>query len=72
MHDGQNLFDMVKQRATVEWGVDGCLDSLIRQGHPPCIVVGVDNGPERINEYLDSEEYERQRAIFTYPTWRGH
>lgn len=63
MHDGQNLFD-VETTGYGEWGVDECLDSLIRQGHPPCIVVGVDNGPERINEYLpfDSEEYGKAKG----------
>jgi predicted alpha/beta superfamily hydrolase len=50
MHDGQNLFD----EATAgfgEWGVDECLDSLFNQGKKECIVVGIDNGPKRMNEY---------------------
>lgn len=50
MHDGQNLFDAATS-AYGEWGVDECLDSLIRSGKQPSIVVGIDNGPERMNEY---------------------
>lgn len=50
MHDGQNLFDD-KSAAFGEWGVDECLDSLIRKNKPACIVVGIDNGPQRFNEY---------------------
>lgn len=50
MHDGQNLFDNYTS-AFGEWGVDECLDTLIRDGKPPCIVVGIDCGPKRMNEY---------------------
>lgn len=50
MHDGQNLFD-ASTAAFGEWGVDECLDTLIRNGKPACIVVGIDNGPKRMNEY---------------------
>lgn len=50
MHDGQNLFDAATA-AFGEWGVDECLDSLIRSGTQACIVVGIDNGPQRISEY---------------------
>lgn len=50
MQDGQNLFDAATA-SYGEWGVDECLDSLIRTGKQPCIVVGVDNGPRRFNEY---------------------
>ncbi len=50
MHDGQNVFDAATS-SYGEWGVDECLDSLIRSGKPACIVVGIDNGPERMNEY---------------------
>lgn len=50
MQDGQNIFDAATA-AYGEWGIDECLDSLIRLGKPPCIVVGIDNGPQRLNEY---------------------
>ncbi|MEO6454732.1 MAG: alpha/beta hydrolase-fold protein [Ginsengibacter sp.] len=50
MHDGQNLFD----EATAgfgEWGVDEHLDSIFAKGKKQCIVVGIDNGNKRMNEY---------------------
>jgi len=50
MQDGQNIFDAATS-AFGEWGVDECLDSLIRLGRPASIVVGIDNGPQRLNEY---------------------
>ena len=50
MHDGQNLFDEATS-GFGEWGVDECLDSLFRQGKKECIVIGIDNGFKRMNEY---------------------
>jgi len=50
MHDGQNLFDNYTA-GFGEWGIDECLDSLIKKGKKGCIVVGIDNGPKRLNEY---------------------
>jgi predicted alpha/beta superfamily hydrolase len=50
MQDGQNIFDEYTA-GFGEWGVDECLDSLIKKGRPACIVVGIDNGPERMREY---------------------
>ena len=50
MHDGQNIFDEYTA-GFGEWGVDECLDSLIHAGKQACIVVGIDNGPQRFNEY---------------------
>ncbi len=50
MHDGQNLFDDYLA-GFGEWGVDESLDSLIKKGQQGCIVVGIDNGPKRLNEY---------------------
>ena len=47
MHDGQNLFDDATSYAG-EWGIDEFLDTT---SLPPCIVVGIDNGPRRMNEY---------------------
>jgi len=50
MQDGQNIFDSYTS-AFGEWGVDECVDSLVRQGKPACIIVGIDNGPQRLTEY---------------------
>ena len=50
MQDGQNLFDNYTA-GFGEWGIDECLDSLIKKGKKGCIVVGIDNGPKRLNEY---------------------
>jgi metallo-beta-lactamase class B len=50
MHDGQNLFDTYTS-GFGEWGVDEWIDSLIKKGNQACIVVGIDNGPQRFNEY---------------------
>ena len=51
MHDGQNLFDKFTS-GYGEWGVDEWLDSMIANGRPACIVVGIDNGGEtRMSEY---------------------
>ncbi len=50
MHDGQNVFDDATSDFG-EWGVDECLDSLIKTGKTACIVIGIENGPQRMNEY---------------------
>ncbi len=50
MHDGQNIFDEYSS-GFGEWGVDECLDSLVAMGRPACIVIGIENGPQRFNEY---------------------
>lgn len=51
MHDGQNLFDAYTS-GFGEWGVDECLDSMIKKGIPACIVIGIDNGgTNRMSEY---------------------
>lgn len=50
MHDGQNIFDEFTA-GFGEWGIDECLDSMIDAGKQACIVVGIDNGPKRMNEY---------------------
>ena len=58
MHDGQNIFDAYTS-GYGEWGVDECLDSLMQNGRNECIVVGIDNGPRRLNEYnpYDNERF---------------
>lgn len=50
LHDGQNIFDEYTS-GFGEWGIDESLDSMIGNGTPACIVVGIDNGPKRLNEY---------------------
>jgi predicted alpha/beta superfamily hydrolase len=50
MNDGQNLFN--EQTAPFgEWGVDECLDTLMRKFNKECIVIGIDNGEKRMTEY---------------------
>lgn len=58
MNDGQNVFDEYYS-GFGEWGVDECLDSMIKNGKPPCIVVAVEAGTKRINEYnpYNTEKY---------------
>lgn len=50
MQDGQNVFDNYTA-AFAEWGVDEYLDSAIKNGAPPCIVVAIENSVQRITEY---------------------
>ena len=50
MHDGQNLFD-IKTSYAGEWEVDESLNNLASQGKRVPIVVGIDNGSQRIAEY---------------------
>ena len=57
LQDGQNIFDEFTAFSG-EWAVDECLDSLIKKGTPPCLVVAIDNGPERMTEY-NPFEYEQ-------------
>ena len=52
MHDGLNLFDRKLAFQNHEWQVDESLDSLQKAKHLSCIIVGVDAGPDRINEML--------------------
>lgn len=58
MNDGQNVFDE-HLSGYGEWGIDECLDSLVENGKPPCIVVAVEAGAKRINEYnpYNTEKY---------------
>lgn len=51
MQDGQNLFDAAIAPYG-EWRIDELLDSIIADGAPPCIVVGIANGgTNRMSEY---------------------
>jgi predicted alpha/beta superfamily hydrolase len=64
MHDGQNIFDEFTS-GYGEWGIDETLDSLAAKGKPECIVVGIDNGPRRLNEYnpYDNERFGKGEGI---------
>jgi predicted alpha/beta superfamily hydrolase len=60
MHDGQNLFNEQTAGFGMEWGVDECVDTLAKQLHKECIVVGIDNdSSKRMNEYnpYDNDKY---------------
>lgn len=54
LNDGQSLFDSATAPSGVEWQVDETVQSLVRSGKiPPLIVVGIDNGgSQRTAEYL--------------------
>ena len=59
MHDGQMLFDATTSWNRQEWRIDEVLDSLIEAGSVrPCIVVGIDNGSNRIGEYCPDDVAE--------------
>lgn len=56
MHDGQNLFDASITWNKQEWGVDETLSRLMSEGRiRPCIVVGMDCGSLRYEEYYPSK-----------------
>ena len=52
LQNGQNVFDRLTAFAG-EWGVDETLNQLAASGQEPtgCIVVAIDNGPNRLDEY---------------------
>ena len=56
MHDGQNLFDSSITWNSQEWGVDETLTRLMAEDRiRPCIVVGMDCGSLRYEEYYPSK-----------------
>lgn len=56
MHDGQNLFDATLTWNGEEWGVDETMARLIEEDRiRPCIVVGMDCGTLRYEEYYPSK-----------------
>lgn len=56
MHDGQNLFDSTLTWNGEEWGVDETMARLMTKGKiRPCIVVGMDCGSLRYEEYYPSK-----------------
>ncbi len=55
MHDGQNIIDPKTSFTGVDWQVDEVSDSLIKSGKmKEIIVVGMNNTPDRREEYDDS------------------
>ena len=63
MQDGQNLFDEFTS-GFGEWGVDEWLDSMQQKNKNACIVVGIDNGAKRLNEYnpYDNEKFGKEEG----------
>ncbi|MBR2855849.1 MAG: hypothetical protein IKB85_00265 [Bacteroidales bacterium] len=56
MHDGQNLFNASITWNGQEWGVDETMTRLMSEGRiRPCIVVGIDCGSLRYEEYYPSK-----------------
>jgi predicted alpha/beta superfamily hydrolase len=52
MHDGQNLFDRRSAFQGNEWHVDEAVAELTARGAmPDCVLVAIDNGPQRNAEY---------------------
>jgi predicted alpha/beta superfamily hydrolase len=59
MHDGQNLFDTARAAFGVAWQADATAERLINAGRiPPLLIVGIDNTPQRVDEYA----YDRDRS----------
>lgn len=59
MHDGQNLFIPEKSYTHVTWGVAEVMTRLSRWGFiQPAIVVGIDNTPNRMGDYLPTRPFE--------------
>lgn len=56
MHDGQNLFDPSTAFAGHDWRMDEVVDSLVQaKKMDDLIIVGINNSPDRLPEYSDSE-----------------
>lgn len=59
MHDGQMLFDATTTWNKQEWQVDEVMGRLIAEGQVRrCIVVGIDNTKNRLNDYFPTKCYE--------------
>lgn len=57
--DGQNAFDGTTSYGGAEWNLDEVLGALEREGLPPAILVGVDNGlGARLKEYTYTADPE--------------
>lgn len=59
MHDGNMLFDASTTWNHQEWRVDEVMDSLMQAGSiRPCIVVGIYNTDDRLNEYYPDKTWQ--------------
>lgn len=59
MHDGQNLFIPEKSYTQITWGVAEVMSRLNCWGFiQPAIVVGIDNTPNRMGDYLPTRPFE--------------
>src|SRR5207237_1835532 len=62
LHDGQNLFDPARAAFGVSWEADATAERLIRARRiPPLLLVGIDNTPDRLDEYAYHRD-PRERA----------
>ena len=76
MHDGQMLFDATTTWNKQEWMVDEVMGRLIAEGKiKRCIVVGIDNTNNRLNELFPTKCYEYvpedQRADVDVSVYKG-
>lgn len=76
MHDGQMLFDAATTWNKQEWQVDEVMGRLIAEGKiRRCIVVGVDNTKNRLNDYFPTKCYqyvpEDKRAEVDVSVYKG-
>jgi predicted alpha/beta superfamily hydrolase len=63
LHDGQNLFDPARAAFGVTWRAGETADRLTREGRlPPLILVGIDNTPERMDEYTLYHDPRRKQG----------
>ena len=64
MHDGQNIFDGSRSAQSFGcWEADVAADRLIRRGEvEDLIIVGIDNTPRRMSEYIDEADSIRDTA----------
>jgi len=76
MHDGQMLFDAATTWNKQEWKVDEVMGRLISEGKiRRCIVVGIDNTTNRLNDYFPTKCYqyvpEDQRTEVDVSSYKG-
>ncbi len=61
LHDGQNLFDPARATFGVAWDADATAERLILARRiPPLLLVGIDNTPDRMDEYAYHHDAEEQ------------
>ncbi|MEM8882491.1 MAG: alpha/beta hydrolase-fold protein [Planctomycetota bacterium] len=73
MQDGQNLFDPAKAAFGVEWEAGKTADRLIGEGEvEPLIIVGIENTPQRQQEYGPNDTYGRFIVEELKPYVDGH